>query len=78
MTKKTTAKKKTTPKRTASRAAKRVTPVPVHQKQFLLAEQQDFHRDHPNAERLLMVFIGAVLVLVALYLSKYGFGRMTY
>lgn len=47
-------------------------------KSFLAKEQEEFHRAHPNAEKLIAVFIVLVLALAWLYFARFGFARMYY
>jgi hypothetical protein len=66
--------KKTAAKKTVSKKAH----TPIHKRQYLVKEQDHFHKNHPNAQMLLTVFIGAVVVLFALYLSRNGMSQMGY
>ena len=64
---------KPTPKKKAVAASSRrtATPKAVHplHQSFLDKEQEDFHREHPNANALIATFIVAFGLLVVLYVG---------
>lgn len=77
--KKTTAKKvsktKSTVKKSAPKSAPRkVAPVKSVSKTngYLVKEQEDFHRDHPNAFNLIAMFLVLFMSLVLVYFYKNG------
>lgn len=43
---------------------------------YLLKEQEEFYRKHPNAKNLIATFLLLAVLLAVLYFSKYGFVAM--
>lgn len=59
------------PKKSAAPKRKKVSQS-VFSYQFLHQEQLEFHRKHPNAEKLIAIFV--FLSIIALLLAFYRFG----
>jgi hypothetical protein len=66
--------KKTTKKAAPKKVARATSSKPTSSfwtKSFLAKEQQEFHKNHPNAEMLILVFLLTFSVLAVMYLYKF-------
>jgi hypothetical protein len=66
-------KKKTAPKKKAAPKAAKKTTTQTHPlfKPYLADEQARFHRDHPNAQFLITVFLLLFVALAATYVYRF-------